>query len=87
MYDDSILGICIDPSKKKDLISSHNILNSSLFSPWMSCWILKGRLTTGAQMNGIKVSDSLSDVACSLSQCWQDPTPCQALIRIKSDSL
>jgi hypothetical protein len=67
MYDESILGICVDPSKKKGLISRHNILNSSLFSLWMSCWILKGRFTTGAQMGGMKVSDPLSDVAFSLS--------------------
>ena len=70
MYDDSILGICIDPSKKKGLISSDNILNSILFSPWMSCWFLTGRFTLRAPIDGMKVSDSLSDVACSLSYIY-----------------
>jgi hypothetical protein len=30
------------------------------------CWILTGRFTANAQMDGMKVSDSLSDVSCSL---------------------
>jgi hypothetical protein len=34
------------------------------------CWILTGLVTPGAQMDGVKVSDSLSDVACSLSYIY-----------------
>jgi hypothetical protein len=35
-----------------------------------SCWILTGLVTPGAQMDGMKVSDCLSDVACSLSYIY-----------------
>jgi hypothetical protein len=35
-----------------------------------NCWILTGRFTSRAQMDGMKVSDSLSDVACSLSYIY-----------------
>jgi hypothetical protein len=43
------------------------IEQGTIHNPVDFCWTLTGRFTTGAQTDVMKVSDSLSDVACSLS--------------------
>jgi hypothetical protein len=68
MWPHSLPGACLGISNAMVIATMAPIIvQGTIHTPVDFCWTLTGWFTTGAQTDGMKVSDSLSDVACSLS--------------------